>query len=62
MLRVCCYKGCGVVYGEKDPLSDKKITHGLCQEHLKITLKEIKDSRRLGSREKDTGLAKHTDP
>ena len=42
MIRVCCYKGCGVVYGEKEPLSDKKTTHGLCQEHLKTSLKEIK--------------------
>ena len=42
MIRVCCRKGCGVVYGEKEPLSDKKTTHGLCQNHLKIYLKEIK--------------------
>jgi hypothetical protein len=42
MIRVCYYKGCGVVYGEKDPLSDKRTTHGLCPKHLKISLKEIK--------------------
>ena len=42
MIRVCCYKGCGVVYGEKEPLSDKKTTHGLCPQHLIISLKEIK--------------------
>ena len=42
MIRVCCYKGCGVVYGEKEPLSNKKTTHGLCQNHFKIYLKEIK--------------------
>ena len=42
MIRVCYYKGCGVVYGEKKPLSDKRITHGLCPKHLKISLKEIK--------------------
>ena len=42
MIRVCCYKGCGVVYGEKEPLSDKKTTHGLCQKNLRIYLKEIK--------------------
>ena len=42
MIRVCYYKGCGVVYGEKEPLSDKRITHGLCPKHLKISLKEIK--------------------
>ena len=42
MIRVCYYKGCGVVYGEKEPLSDKGVTYGLCPKHLKISLKEIK--------------------
>jgi hypothetical protein len=42
MIRVCYYKGCGVVYGEKKPLSDKGTTHGLCPNHPKISLKEIK--------------------
>jgi len=42
MIRVCYYKGCGVAYGEKEPLSDKRTTHGLCPKHLKISLKEIK--------------------
>ncbi|MBP1716002.1 MAG: hypothetical protein H6Q42_4205 [Deltaproteobacteria bacterium] len=42
MIRVCYYKGCGVVYGGKKPLSDKSITHGLCPKHLKISLEEIK--------------------
>jgi hypothetical protein len=42
MTRVCYYKGRGVVYGEKEPLSDKNTTHGLCPKHLKISLKEIK--------------------
>jgi len=42
MIRVCYYKGCGVVYGEKEPLSDKRTTHGLYPKHLKISLKEIK--------------------
>jgi len=42
MIRVCYYKGCGVVYGEKEPLSDKRTTHGLCPKHLKISLKKIK--------------------
>ena len=41
MIRVCCYQGCGSVYGEKEPLSDKRVTHGLCEKHLKITLEEI---------------------
>jgi hypothetical protein len=42
MIRVCYYKGCGVVYGEKEPLSDKQVTHGLCPKHFEVTLKEIK--------------------
>ena len=42
MIQVCYYKGCGVVYGQKEPLSDKRRTHGLCPKHLKITLKQIK--------------------
>ena len=42
MIRICCYKGCGVAYGEKEPLPDKRITHGLCPKHLEISLKEIK--------------------
>ena len=42
MIRVCYYKGCGVVYGAIKPLSDKRTTHGLCPKHLKISLKEIK--------------------
>ena len=46
MTRVCYYKGCGVVYGKKDPLSDKSTTHGLCPKHLKISLKEIKTEMR----------------
>ncbi len=42
MIQVCYYKGCGVVYGEKPPFSDKRETHGLCPKHLKISLKEFK--------------------
>jgi hypothetical protein len=42
MIRVCYYIGCGVVYEEKEPLSDKNTTHGLCPKQLKISLKEIK--------------------
>ena len=41
MIRVCYYKGCGVVFGEKKPLSYKSITHGLCPKHRKTSLKEI---------------------
>jgi CheY-like chemotaxis protein len=39
---MCYYKGCGVIYGEKEPLSDKAITHGLCPKHYEISLKELK--------------------
>src|SRR4030042_1418733 len=42
MIQVCYYRGCGVIYGEKEPLSDKRETHGLCQKHLEISLKVIK--------------------
>jgi len=42
MIQVCYYKGCGVVYGEKEPLSDRRKTHGLCPKHLKISLQEIR--------------------
>ena len=42
MIQVCYYRGCGVIYGEKEPLSDKQITHGLCPRHLEIALKEMK--------------------
>ena len=42
MIQVCCYKGCGIIYGEKEPLSDKQTTHGLCPKHLQEYLKEIK--------------------
>ncbi len=42
MIQVCYYKGCGVVYGEKPPFSDKRETHGLCPKHLKVSLKEFK--------------------
>ena len=42
MIQVCYYKGCGVIYGEKEPLSDKRKTHGLCPKPLEVSLKEIK--------------------
>jgi len=42
MIQVCHYKGCGVTYGEKEPLSDKWKTHGLCPKYLQISLNEIK--------------------
>jgi len=42
MIQICYYKGCGVIYGEKEPLSDKGKTHGLCPKHLEVSLIEIK--------------------
>ncbi len=45
MIQVCYYKGCGVIYGEKEPLSDKQKTYGLCPKHLEISLKEINSER-----------------
>jgi CheY-like chemotaxis protein len=42
MIQVCFYKGCGVIYGEKEPLSDKSVTHGLCPKHLEISYKELR--------------------
>jgi len=42
MIQVCYYKGCGVIYGEKEPLSDNRTTHGLCPKHLEISLQELK--------------------
>jgi len=60
MIRVCYYKGCGVVYGEKEPLSDKRTTRGLCPIHLKISLKEIKaemEKYSMANREKQSQSA-----
>ncbi|HMK65922.1 MAG TPA: response regulator transcription factor [Thermodesulfobacteriota bacterium] len=42
MFQVCCYQGCGIVYGEKEPLDDQTKTHGLCPLHYKLTLKQIR--------------------
>ena len=41
MIRVCYYKNCGVVYGEKEPLSDKAETYGLCPKHLITSQREV---------------------
>jgi len=42
MIQVCYYKGCGIVYGEKEPLPDKTVTHGLCPRHLRLYLREVR--------------------
>ena len=57
MIQVCYYKGCGVIYGEKEPLSDKRKTHGLCPKHLEVSLKEIKaemEKYSMANREKQS--------
>ena len=56
MIQVCYYKGCGVIYGEKEPLSNKRRTHGLCPKHLEISLKEIK--AKMEKRKNKTGSFK----
>ena len=45
MIRVCCYKGCGVIYDEIEPLSDKRETHAFCPQHFEIVLKKMKAQR-----------------
>jgi CheY-like chemotaxis protein len=42
MIRVCFYEGCGVVYGEKKPFSDTRITHGLCPKHFEVTMNQLR--------------------
>jgi len=37
-----CYR-CGAIYGEKEPLEDKGLTHGLCPVCLPIELKQLED-------------------
>ncbi|MBI4768008.1 MAG: response regulator transcription factor [Deltaproteobacteria bacterium] len=42
MIQICSYKGCGIVYGEKEPLTDKRETHGLCPKHFEISISEMR--------------------
>jgi hypothetical protein len=53
MIQICYYKGCGIFYGEKEPLSDKRKTHGLCPRHFQIVLKQIKGERGKRPRPKE---------
>ena len=46
MIRVCFYEGCGIVYGEKKPFSDKRITHGLCPRHFEMTMNQLRGESR----------------
>ena len=41
MIRICC--DCKKVLGEKEPLEDKRITHGYCPECLERTRQEIEE-------------------
>jgi len=38
MIRRCAW--CGKDMGEKEPLDDQRVTHGICQECLKKELRE----------------------
>jgi CheY-like chemotaxis protein len=42
MVQICSYKGCGIAYGEKEPLADKRETHGLCPKHFEISISEMR--------------------
>ncbi|MBI5583476.1 MAG: response regulator [Deltaproteobacteria bacterium] len=42
MIQRCSYPGCGIVYGEKEPLADQRITHGLCPKHYELAWKELR--------------------
>lgn len=51
MIRLCAW--CQVIMGQKEPLDDKQVTHGICpecQEELKEELRVIDAQRR---RERD---------
>jgi CheY-like chemotaxis protein len=43
MFQRCSYPDCGIVYGEKEPLEDKRITHGFCSKHFELALRELQD-------------------
>jgi hypothetical protein len=45
VMRQVCYV-CNTDYGQKDPLSDKRETHGLCPVHYKTELKRLKKAIR----------------
>ena len=40
MIRQCCR--CGEIYGEKEPLEDKSVTHGYCDKCFEEEMKEIR--------------------
>lgn len=47
MIRWCCY--CLSYIGEKEPLEDKSLTHGICEKCLEVELnkrKEVKQDER----------------
>jgi len=48
MLVICAY--CGKTIGEKEPLEDKKISHGCCKE---CYLKELEKLEKMNQLEKD---------
>lgn len=38
-----------MIYGEKEPLENKQVTHGLCPKHFLTSLKEIKADKEMRS-------------
>jgi len=54
MILVCCHRGCGIVYGVKEPLANNKVTPGLCPKHFEINLKELNAD--LGKRNEEAWL------
>ena len=45
MKRVCCY--CQKKMGEKEPLEDKRATHGVCKPCFDKQMKEIDDHEKV---------------
>jgi len=39
LIRQCCI--CWIVFGEKEPLEDKSVTHGLCGDCFKVEMEKL---------------------
>jgi len=42
MIQICSV--CKIVYGEKEPYEDKRLTHGYCPDCFKVVMAEIKNT------------------
>jgi len=42
MIQIC--SECKIVYGEKEPFEDKRLTHGYCPGCFKVVMSEIKNT------------------